>query len=269
VSLGPTINSPFNDQQAMLSKDGLTLFFASNRPGVGLNDIWVSRRDCLECAWSAPANLGAPVNTAANEAAPALSRDGHWLFILSNRTGSSSSDIWAAYREHVHDDFGWDAPINLGPGVNTAGWDGGAGWFENDDLGPPQLYFNRNLLPSPLGGDIYVSEMGADGTFGPATLIAELSTPFTEQKPSVAHTGLEIYFHSDRPGVGDQDIWVSTRESVLAPWSPPTNVGSPVNTAAGEFFAFIASHGGSETLYFSRNMATPPALDFDLFVSTR
>src|SRR2546426_8259592 len=34
ISVGPAINSPgFNDQQAVLSKDGLSLYFASNRPG--------------------------------------------------------------------------------------------------------------------------------------------------------------------------------------------------------------------------------------------
>src|SRR5207247_10822153 len=35
VSLGPAINTPgFNDQQAVLSKDGLSLYFASDRPWV-------------------------------------------------------------------------------------------------------------------------------------------------------------------------------------------------------------------------------------------
>jgi hypothetical protein len=32
VSLGSTINSSFNEAQSTLSKDGLTLYFASNRP---------------------------------------------------------------------------------------------------------------------------------------------------------------------------------------------------------------------------------------------
>ncbi|MGH7530651.1 MAG: hypothetical protein ACREMN_09745 [Gemmatimonadales bacterium] len=85
----------------------------------------------------------------------------------------------------------------------------------------------------------------------------------------MAHTGLAIYFHSDRPGSAGQDIWLSTRERVLEPWSTPTNVGSPISTAADEHFALIVSQGDTEWLYFSRNMATPPALDFDLFVSKR
>ena len=272
VSLGPTINSAFNDQQAMLSKDGLTLYFASNRPGTpgpGPNDIWVSQRDCHECPWSAPVNLGAPVNTSANDASPALSRDGHFLFLLSNRPGSVSNDVWVAWRENVHDDFGWGTPVNLGPGVNTAGFEGGATYFENDDGGIPELYYNHNPQPVGVGGDIYVSYQAADGSFGPGTLVAELSSAFTDQRPSIAHNGRTIYLHSDRTGSSGQDIWVSTRDDVLAPWSVPTNVGSPINTAAHEQFALIVAHGDTEWLYFSRNMATPPALDFDLFLSKR
>lgn len=272
VSLGPAINGPFNDQQAALSKDGLSLYFASNRPGTpgpGPNDIWVSHRDCLDCAWSAPTNLGAPVNTGANEAAPALSRDGHRLFFLSNRPGSVSSDIWVSARDNVHDDLGWGTPVNLGAGVNTAGFDGGPSYFENDDVGVPQLYFNHNPAPVNTGGDIYVSEQAGDGSFGPAAPVAELNSAASDQRPSIAHNGLEIYFFSDRPGSSGVDIWGSTRESLLAPWSAPTNLGAPINTEAAELHPLIVSHGGTESLYFARNMAIPPALDLDLFVSTR
>ena len=75
VAIGDINTTPFNDQQPTLSKDGLTMFFASNRPGTpgpGPNDIWVTHRECLDCAWSAAVNIGAPINTGANEAAPAL-----------------------------------------------------------------------------------------------------------------------------------------------------------------------------------------------------
>jgi WD40 repeat protein len=272
VSLGSAINSSFNDQQAALSKDGLTLYFASNRPGTpgpGPNDIWVSHRDCLDCTWSDPTNLGAPLNTGANEAAPALSRDEHWLFFLSNRPGSVSSDIWVAWRENVQDDLGWEAPVNLGAGVNTPGFDGGPSYFENDDAGRPQLYFNHNPAPVNTGGDIYVSELTADGSFGPASPVTELNTSSSEQRPSIAFNGLAIYFFSDRPGSSGNDIWVSTREDLDAPWASPTNVGAPVNSSAGELHPLIVSHGSTEYLYFARNMATAPAQDLDLFVSTR
>ncbi|HWP37563.1 MAG TPA: hypothetical protein VNL18_08450, partial [Gemmatimonadales bacterium] len=272
VSLGPTINTAFNDQQAALSKDGRSLYFASNRPGTpgpGPNDIWVSRRACVECPWTAPVNLGPPVNTGSNDAAPALSRDGHRLFLLSNRPGSTSSDIWVAWRSNVHDDFGWETPVNLGAGVNAAGFDGGPAFFENDEMGLPQLYFNANPAPVPAGGDIYLSEQAPDGSFGPRILVAELSSPSSDQRPSVASHGLAIYFQSDRPGSAETDIWSSTRQSVLEAWSPPVNLGPPINTGAGEHFPLIVSAGGTEWLYFTRNMAASPGFDFDLFVSVR
>lgn len=291
ISLGPTINTPFNEAQSTLSKDGLSLFFASNRPeapddAVLDNNIWVSQRACTDvndpaCAWQPPVKLGAPVNTAFNDAGPALSRDGHWLFLFSNRPEGSfgSNDIWVSWRADVHDDFGWEAPVNLGMGVNTSGFEGGPGYFENEEGGAPQLYFNRNPDPNPplgLGGDIYVSEQAADGSFGTAVPVTELNTGATDQRPSIAHSGLDIYFYSNRvgstpnqSGTPSNDIWVATRESVFAPWLPPTNLGPPINTGAGELHPLIVSRGGTEWLYFARNVATPPAIDLDLFVSTR
>src|SRR6266566_698465 len=93
VNLGPTINtSPYNDQQATLSKDGLSLYFASARPegpgdaNLDLN-LWVSQRACADesCPWGTPVSLGSTFNSSVNDFAPALSRDGHWLFFGSGR----------------------------------------------------------------------------------------------------------------------------------------------------------------------------------------
>jgi len=286
VSLGPAINmAGFNDQQATLSKDGLSLYFASARPeGPGdatpdLN-LWVSQRACADesCPWGTPVSLGATVNSSVNDFAPALSRDGHRLFFGSGRQagGVGSGDIWVSFRANVHDDFGWEAPANLGAGVNATGFEGGPAYFENDDAGVPQLFFNRNPLPSNAAGDIYVSEQAADGSFGPAIPVPALNSDSTDQRPSVAPSGLDIYFYSNRlgsirnpAGSTTNDIWVSTRESVFAPWSPPTNLGPPINTGVGELHPLIVSHGGTEWLYFARNVAMSPAIDLDLFVSTR
>ena len=278
VSLGSTINSAFNDQQAALTKDGLTLYFASNRPGTpgpGPNDIWVAHRDCLECPFGEPANLGAPVNTADNDAAPVLSRDEHWLFFLSTRTGIGSvgsSDLWVAYRQDVHDDSGWQEPVNLGPGVNTSGFEGGPAYFANEDGSGAQLFFNHNPQPVAGGGDILVSTQAPDGSWGAAVPVTELnSTTATDQRPAISHDGLEIVFFSNRDGSvgGSVDIWQSSRPSVDAPWTTPTNVGAPVNTAAAEQHPFMFKKGRIEQLYFARNMGTGTVQNLDLLVSTR
>jgi len=274
VSLGPVINTSFNEQQAMLSKDGLTLYFASTRPGTPgsiLTDIWVAQRACDECPWETPMNIGAPVNTVQSDAAPALSRDEHWLFFLStNRPGGAgSSDIWASYRDDVHDDLAWQEPINLGAGINTTGFEGGPSYFENDEGGGAQLYFNHNPAPVNTGGDIYVSTQAADGSWGDAAPVTELNSAASEQRPSISHDGRTIYFFSNRPGSSSDDIWVATRSDVASPWTAPTSLDAPINTATDERHPFIYSHGKTQMLFFARNVATPPAVDLDLFVSTR
>lgn len=279
VNLGPPINMPgFNDQQATLSKHGLSLYFASARPeGPGdvnfdLN-IWVSQRACADdnCPWGTPVSLGSTVNSAVNDFAPALSRDEHWLFFASGRQqgAAGSGDIWVSYRQDVHDDFGWEAPVNVGAGVNTSGFEGGPAYFENEEGGGAQLYFNHNPAPVNTGGDIYVSTQAADGAWGDAVEAANLNSTSGDQRPSIAYDGRTIYFFSDRPGSSSNDIWVSTREGVFSPWNTPVNVGPPISTAGDERAPFIYSHGTTEMLFFARNVATPPAIDVDLLVSTR
>ena len=279
VNLGPTINtSPYNDQQAALSKDGLTLFFASTRPerpddGVFDQNMWVSRRACADdsCPWGTAVSLGPTVNSSVNDFAPALSRDEHWLFFASGRQqgAAGSSDIWASYRDDVHDDLAWQEPINLGAGINTTGFEGGPSYFENDEGGGAQLYFNHNPAPVNTGGDIYVSTQAADGAWGDGVPVTELNSAASEQRPSISHDGRTIYFFSNRTGSSSDDIWVATRADVASSWTAPINLGAPINTAADERHPLIYAHGQTEMLFFARNVATPPAVDLDLFVSTR
>src|SRR5262249_24113426 len=119
VNLGPTINSSSADFGAAISKNGLSLYFSSNRPGgYGVIDIWVSQRASVNDPWGPPVNLGATINATspiAQNFLPNLSRDGHWLFFSSNRLGGLGDvDIWVSWRAHTQDDFGWQAPVNLG-----------------------------------------------------------------------------------------------------------------------------------------------------------
>jgi Tol biopolymer transport system component len=253
VNLGPVINSPFMDGTPAISKDGLTLYFASNRPGgVGGNDIWVAHRERLDSPWSPPVNL-ALINTVSNEVAPALSRDEHYLFFVSNRPGGAGGpDIWVSFRQHVHDDFGefaWETPFNLGSPINTPFLDTTPSYFENEELGRPQLFFASNRTGGLGGLDMYMSELQADGTFGSATLLPELSGPQNDSYPSVFRNGLEIFFASDRIGtVGGNDLWVSVRESVFDLWSAPVNLGLTVNSVSNDQAPAISSDG--ETLFF-------------------
>jgi Tol biopolymer transport system component len=62
------------------------------------------------------------------------------------------------------------------------------------------------------------------------------------------------------------DLWTATRESVLEPWSAPTNLGPVVNSGATDSQPSIAPD--RETLYFASDR--PGTFGgLDLYVTTR
>ena len=69
VDPGPGINdhsAGVLQDNPHLSADGKTLWFTSNRPmGLGGRDIWSSSNS--NGSWSAPVNVGAPINSAADD----------------------------------------------------------------------------------------------------------------------------------------------------------------------------------------------------------
>jgi serine/threonine protein kinase/Tol biopolymer transport system component/tetratricopeptide (TPR) repeat protein len=123
TNLGPAINSPYYDGQANLSADGLCLYFSSTRPGgYGSRDTWVTTRESIDGAWSAPRNLGPVVNSSAYDSGPCISPDGQILFFGSARSGGYGSyDLWYTRRASTGD--AWTVPVNLGPTANSPNQD--------------------------------------------------------------------------------------------------------------------------------------------------
>jgi Tol biopolymer transport system component len=77
-------------------RDGLELFFYSDRPGSAGNDIYSASRSSVFDDWSTPVNLGPGVNSAGAESRPWLSWDGTTLYFGTTRNGSS--DIFVTTR---------------------------------------------------------------------------------------------------------------------------------------------------------------------------
>jgi|SRR5687767_571282 len=102
AQLVPELNTPFADERPNVRKDGLEIFFNSNRPGSVGQDLWAATRTSTELPWDRPVNLGAMVNSTANEFRPAISFDGKTLYFHSNRSGSFGSvDIYVTARERL------------------------------------------------------------------------------------------------------------------------------------------------------------------------
>lgn len=99
-TLVPGLNTAQNDARPNLRRDGLEIFFDSNRPaGIGGIDLWTSTRASTSDPWSVPTNLGGDVNSSANELRPSLSWDGTTLYFGSTRPGGEGSqDLYVTTR---------------------------------------------------------------------------------------------------------------------------------------------------------------------------
>ncbi len=91
---------------------------------------------------------------------------------------------------------------------------------------------------------------------------------YRDIEPFLAPGGLRLYFSSDRPlgdsvSVKDYDIWYVERKDLKSAWSPPVNLGKPVNTANNEFYPSVTQSGN---LYFTSDAMTAFSKD-DIYYS--
>lgn len=269
VNLGSGVNTALPQLEPCISKDGLSLFFQClNCPGgFGGFDIWVAERASLDDPWGVPVNLGPTINTEFNDFPSAVSTDGHRLYMNSDRPGLGGGDLYVARRHDKRDNLAWGSPENLGSTVNTAADDFQGVPFEDEETGTLTLYFSSNRPGGAGGIDIYAAPLQPDETFGPAVLVAELSTPSTDQQPAIRRDGLEMLLTSNRPGtLGGTDLWVATRATTSDPWSTPVNLGSPVNSPSPDAAPAFSFDG---TQFYFQSGRPGGFGQFDLYVSSR
>jgi outer membrane protein OmpA-like peptidoglycan-associated protein len=129
--ISPVVNHPvYWDSQPSVSSDGLTLYFASDRPGgYGGTDIWISYKDVKTGQWSVPVNAGPVINTKGHERTPYIHSDSETLYFSSNgHTGFGGFDIFFSRKKPNGE---WSEPENIGSPINTEGDE--VGFFVSSD----------------------------------------------------------------------------------------------------------------------------------------
>lgn len=87
-NLGPNINTKFKEEFPQLSEDGKTLYFASQgHSSMGGFDIFKSVWDEDSQTWSAPKNLGYPINTPGNDFNISFTTGGRIAYTSTLREG--------------------------------------------------------------------------------------------------------------------------------------------------------------------------------------
>ncbi len=102
-SLGNTINTE-GEEVFPYWADSATLFFSSDgHTGLGGLDIYKSRYDAVAGTFSAPENIGTPINSSYDDISLALYADGRSTYFSSNRPAAKGSDnIYYYKREKIY-----------------------------------------------------------------------------------------------------------------------------------------------------------------------
>ena len=244
-NLGEVVNTPYNDYSPIISADGNTLIFTSNRTddparakaNANFEDIYFATRQGN--SWSAPKLISSNVNIKYNDAAASLSPDGKTLFLYYEE---GEGDIYTSVLEGSE----WSKPRPLNKNINTAlFWETCASVSADGK----KLYFASNR-PGGIGElDLYVSELDGKGEWGKAVNLGALvNTPENEDSPFIHHDGVTLYFSSDgHPTLGNSDIYFT--EFKNNKWSKPENIGWPLNS--WEYDGFFTLSPDKKKGYFS------------------
>ncbi len=182
-----------NDIEPAFSPDGKKLFFASSRTLTGSGtkdfDIWFVERNA-DNTWSAPQNMGSPINTAENEYYPSLDKNNTLYYTAKYAGGVGGEDIWASKFENG----AYQKPEVLS-GVNT-----GKDEFNAfiDPNGSYILFSSFGRADDNGGGDLYISLKNADGTWSAGRNIAFLNSAALDYCPYVSADGSYLFFTSEK-----------------------------------------------------------------------
>jgi outer membrane protein OmpA-like peptidoglycan-associated protein/Tol biopolymer transport system component len=244
-NLGAVVNTKFNEYSPLISADGNTLIFTSNRSddeavvraGKNYEDIFVTRK--TGNTWQPPQKISPNINQRYNDAAASLSPDGKMLFLYYEE---GNGDIYMS-RFEGND---WTKPTPLNKNINTAlFWETSASISADGK----KLYF----ASSRDGGfgelDLYVSELDSKGDWGKAVNLGKaVNTEGNEDAPVIHPDGVTLYFSSDgHPSLGNADIFVT--ENKGGKWQKPENIGWPINT--WEYDGFFTISPDKKQGYFS------------------
>ncbi|HET6881531.1 MAG TPA: hypothetical protein VFI31_15315, partial [Pirellulales bacterium] len=188
------LNTPWDEVGVSVNGDGRQLYLASDRRGgKGGYDLYVALRRAS--GWGVPKNLGATVNTAADELEPAITVDGSQLYFSSDRT-DKQSDLFVA--QHAGKGGGWaDAqPVQR---ANTAANERSPCLGEGGTV----LYFSSDRPAPGRDGNFDLYRMLLRDAEAPVESLGQgVNTPADETSPAVSADGFGLTFVrqvADRP----------------------------------------------------------------------
>lgn len=252
VNMGKNINDEYDQYLPTLTADEQTFIFTSLIPDTidfGLKIQMVEdffETNKVDGKWEKAKKMPTPFNSLENEGALSISPDGRTAYFTrcNARDGLGSCDLY--YSEKIGKR--WTEPKNMGPIVNSSGWDSQPAIASDGRT----LFFVSNRYGGKGQHDIWYTYKQDNGKWRkPINLDSTINTPGNEMYPFIHPSNTTLYFSSDyHIGMGGMDIFYSN--IVNGRFTPPQNIGYPVNTSGNET-SFIVSPSGKKAI-FSANL---------------
>lgn len=248
-NLGSTVNSSDPEYTPIITADESTMLFTSRRStttGGGkdqdnqyFEDLY--RTEYVNGKWTAPVNMGKPVNSEDHDATAGVSPDGQKLYVYRPTHGG---DIY----ESILKGSMWSEPERMNKNINSDGHESSVS-ISGDGK---KLYFISDKQEDGAIGnrDIWVSTMDEKGKWGKSVNLGPgVNTMYGEEGVFIHPDGKTIYFSSQGwKTMGGYDIFKVVFEN--GKWSEPINLGYPINGPDDDVF-FVISASGKHGYYAS------------------
>lgn len=241
-NLGPNVNSKFPEYEPFLTPDESSLIFNSKREGFGnYQDVDGSYFESALVSyekdgnWGSPVLLSANINVDENDAVVGISADGSKILCWKSEKLNGNIYLSEAKGES------WNTPIELGANINSKAMERGACITPDGNT----IFFVSDRKGGLGGTDIYRSEKGADGVWGPAVNLGNtINTPFDEVAPVVSIDGKTLYFASNgHETMGGLDIVMAPYNAADKTFGAVTNLGFPINSPDDETSYYPTMNG--------------------------
>ena len=248
VNMGEVINSKKEDYAPTMGNVDYVLLFTSKRnpheERTYNEDLFYALK--VDGAWAQIEEFKT-INTQYNEGSACLSQDGKFLyFSRCNAPGSlGNCDLYMA---KLGKDSIWTDIKNLGPNINSRGWDSQPSLSHKGDT----LFYASNRIGGFGLSDIYYSIKDSKGNWIKAINAGPIiNTVNSELSPFFHHRYNVLYYSTNGQPLnfGGFDIYKVYPQN--GNWGEPKNIGPLVNGAGDEYYFTIDSK--SHDLYYSRS----------------
>lgn len=251
-NLSKTVNTGDPEYTPIITADESVMLFTSRRSTTTggekdqdnqyFEDLY--KTEFVNGVWTAPVNMGKPVNSEDHDATAGLSPDGQRLYVYRPGKAGDGNIYESILQGNV-----WSEPERMNKNINSDDHESSVS-LSGDGK---KLYFVSDKKEEGALGhrDIWVSTMDEKGKWGKSVNLGPgVNTIYGEEGVFVHPDGKTIYFSSQgHKTMGGYDVFKVVLEN--GKWSEPINLGYPINGPDDDVF-FVISASGKHG-YFASN----------------